>query len=274
LKNIFQILPEENIPAEANLFIEVSDEGLNFFFEKHEPKMITGLSVFKFQQKSNNADVANMIERVFSEQEYLKGSFRNVFISYAFNESILTPAPYYNQNLNTENLNLLYGDMQGGVVLADYIIEKDIYNLYRIPANVYNIITRHFPDAVTIHQYTLFIKQLQPESTTLKVIVYQDKIIIILQKAGNLQIIQAFTYVTAADILYHMLNVCKQFNANEANVQLCGMIEQNSALFKEIKKYFLHVAFCELPGELIYADKIKQFPGHFFSHLFAFALCV
>ena len=71
-----------------------------------------------------------------------------------------------------------------------------------------------------------------------------------------------------------MLNVCNQFNAKHVNVQLCGMIEKDSALFREIEKYFLTITFPDLPEELSYADEIKEFPTHFFSHLFAFALCV
>lgn len=203
-----------------------------------------------------------------------KAGFNKIFISYSFNESILTPGLYYNVNQNNENLNLVYGDLCQGIVLTDHVAEKSLYNTYRIPHDIHLAITSHFDEVTFIHQYSLLIKQLQHTGNILKLIFYPDKIVIALQKQDKLQIIQAFKYITAEDVVYHMLNVCNRFNAKDVNVQLCGMIERDSALFEEIQKYFLNITFAGLPEELLYAAGIKEFPTHFFSHQFSFALCV
>jgi len=105
------------------------------------------------------------------------------------------------------------------------------------------------------------------------VIFYQNKIVIALLKKGMLQIVQTFKYTTATDVVFHMLNICEQFKAKEINIKISGMIEKDSALFKEIYKYFLHIDFDNLPSDLSSDERIKELPNHFFSHLFSIALC-
>ena len=53
-----------------------------------------------------------------------------------------------------------------------------------------------------------------------------------------------------------------------------GMIDVDSSLYSELFKYFLNMEFAILPGNFNYADAIKEQPAHYFSHLFATALCV
>ncbi|MEO6455119.1 MAG: DUF3822 family protein, partial [Ginsengibacter sp.] len=239
-----------------------------------EDKMITGLSVYNFEKKNDEDNVAKTLRKIFDEQYLLKEEFNEIFISCAFDESILTPKLYYNANQSNDNLNLMYGDLHPGVVLTDHVAERNLYNVYRITNDIHKVITNQYKSVTFFHQYSLLIRKLQPAGNILKLIFYNSKIVISLQKAGKLQIIQAFKYITANDAVYHMLNVCTRFDAKDVSVQLGGMIEKDSTLFTEIQKYFLTTTFSDLPGGLLYTDEIKEFPTHFFSHLFAFALCV
>ena len=52
------------------------------------------------------------------------------------------------------------------------------------------------------------------------------------------------------------------------------MIDEKSALYAAIYKYFLNIEFEKLPDGFTYDGAIKEFPPHFFSHLFALASCV
>ena len=156
----FQILPVDIIPSETNFFVEVSNEGMSFFYQKDEDKTITGLSVFNFENKNEEDNIANTLRKIFDNQELLKDKFNKIFISYAFNESILTPGLYYNVNQNNENLNLVYGDLHQGIVLTDHVAEKNLYNIYRIPNDIHQAIINQFNPVIFIHQYSLLIKQL------------------------------------------------------------------------------------------------------------------
>ena len=271
---IFNIPPHDISPEDISLFCEVSNEGLSYFFLNDKKKLIEGLTVFHFDKREIENDVSGLLKKFFGEQSLLKNNYNHIFISYAFNESILTPGIYYDPSQNSENVNLVYGDLNNGFILTDFVEEKNLYNIYRVPNSVHQATKEQFPAARFSHQYSVLVKQLAYTVNRMTVIFYQHKFVVSLVKKDKLQIIQTFNYITAEDVVYHMFNICSQFNAEEINIELSGMIEKDSGLFKEIHKYFLMTSFADLPGELSYAGGIKAFPRHFFSHLFLIALCV
>ena len=54
---------------------------------------------------------------------------------------------------------------------------------------------------------------------------------------------------------------------------LFNIIENNSALSKEIFKYFTSVSFKKLPAGCNYSEEIAKHPSHYFSHIFAADSC-
>src|SRR5260221_646131 len=139
---------------------------------------------------------------------------------------------------------------------------RKIYNIFRIPHAVHDTITENLRGAIFTHQYSTLLKQLPGQGEILKVIFYQNKIVVALLMGGMLQIVQTFKYTTATDIIYHMLNICEQFRTKEIKVKISGMIEKDSALYIEIYKYFLHIDFDNLPSDLSYDERIKELPNH------------
>ena len=271
---VFNITPIGINSDDTNLFGEVSNEGFSYFFLNNENKFVEGLTVFHFDKRESEHKVSGLLQKIFDEQPLLKNEFKNVFISYSFNESVLTPSIHYNSNENDESINLVYGDLNNGIILTDKVEEKSLQNVYRIPCDVHETISGKFPDVKVIHQYSLLVKQLPSADNMMKIIFYQNKIVITLLKRDKIQIIQTFSYATAGDVVYHMLNICQQFQVEDINVELSGMIEKDSALFKEMHKYFMMINFSDLPRSLSYDEGIMEFPPHFFSHLFSIALCV
>lgn len=274
LNPVFEILPEAIDTQQINLFLEVNSEGLSYFFENHENKKIEGLTVLHCNKNTLGYSISDDLKKVFNEQKLFQKIFKNVFVIYAYDESILTPGQFYNPDMNAEMLKMVYGDLNEGTILSDIISGIDVYNVYRIPSNVHAVFISHFPLAAFAHHYTIIIKQLLTENNLLQVIFYKSNIVAALLKEGKLQIVQSFHYTTAEDVVYHLLNLCTQFEIQNIPVQLNGFIEKDSALFKEIQKYFLNITFKDLSHHYIYAEKIKEYPSHFFSHTFSAASCV
>ena len=76
--------------------------------------------------------------------------------------------------------------------------------------------------------------------------------------------------------MVHYLNICQSFetDATQAVLTISGMVDADSNLFTELHKYFLQINFANLPDNFNYTHEIKNYPAHYFSHLFATALCV
>ena len=87
---------------------------------------------------------------------------------------------------------------------------------------------------------------------------------------------QNFLYKIPWDVAYQLLNLCKSFEVDMSDiiVRISGMIDSSSGLYKELHKYFKLLEFDSLPGQYQYPEEIRQYPAHYFSHLFSVAACV
>lgn len=266
---VFEILPEIHEPALTSIYCEVSDQSFSYFFENKKNNLVTGLSVFHFDKVNHNG-TAGLLKRILDKQDLLHNN-QEVFISYAYPQCILVPSSYYEPEKNTDHLSIVYGDLEPGIILSDVVEGKNIVSVYRIPEDVYNVVSNHFPEATVTHQFSSLINEIEPGENLLHVIFYQQKIVMMLVVNGSLQIIQSYHYKTPEDVVYHILNLCANFEVPDIALRLYGMIEKDSALFREIHKYFLNVQFSLLPDSCNYAEGIKEFPSHYFSHLFSLA---
>ena len=267
---VFEILPEAIFFQQTNLICELSSDSFSYVFESDIDKKIYGLSVFNFKKEKN---IAQQLKEIFKEQNLLDKKYKKVFVLYSFAQSALLPGELYKPGENELLLDTLYGDLNDDTILTDTLQDKNIYNVYRIPTDVHQTICDEFTSAVFYHQYSLLVKQ-NITGDILKVIFYADSFVTVLVKGRELKIIQRYFYQSATDIVYHLLNTCKQFDAEGTPLYLSGMIKEDSELHKEIENYFSNIHFNIPPDEYEYAEGIKAFPTHYFSHLFSVAACV
>ena len=270
LKPVFEIIPEAIFFHETNLICEVSREGFSYIFENDENKKFHGLSVFHFDA---DEDIPGKMKAIFNEQPLLHKKYKKVFVSYSGEECSLLPEEMYKPGENELLLNTLYGDLHDGAIAADLVADKKIYNVYRMPTAIHQLIVEQFPLAAFSHQYSLLVKQNVP-GDLLKIIFYKDRFVAALVKGGGLQIIQTYPYQSDADVVYCLLNICGGFTMHAVPLRISGMIDIDSDLHKEITHYFSDVTFDGLPAEYQFADSLKQLPPHYFSHLYSIALCV
>ena len=193
---------------------------------------------------------------------------------YSFAESVLIPFALYSSLENENVINLVHGDIQSNTsILTDLIAERGVYNAYRVSTSIINAIKSHFPVTCDLHQYSVLLKQVVVKEDILHIIFYPQRIVVKLNKQGRTQLINSYCYNAAEDVSYILLNICKQFDVKNIPVEVSGLIEKDSVLYKEIYKYFETINFASLPAEYNYAESIIQQPSHYFSHIFAIDSC-
>jgi hypothetical protein len=273
LKAVLEILPVHLDAHKCTLVFEISNEGFSYSI-KDDDNAYVGVAVFHFDKSTGPDDYSIILQNELQRQPLFSGNFKKVYIMYSFGESVLIPFSLYNSRENNNMLNLIHGDLQSNVsVLTDVITENGIYNSYRVPTHVLSVITSKFPDAINRHQYSVLLKQVPPEEDKLLIIFYPKKIVMMLNKNGNTRFINTFSYDTADDVLYILLNTCRQFEVENIPVEINGMLAMNSTLSKEIHKYFSPVNFTELPAGHNYSEEITKHPSHYFSYIFAVNSC-
>jgi hypothetical protein len=85
----------------------------------------------------------------------------------------------------------------------------------------------------------------------------------------QLLLAQTYRYETPEDVLYYLLKICKHFLFSQENVaiELSGLIEKQSSLYKELYQYFTDLRFREGVW------RAEGHPAHFFTTLNDLASC-
>jgi Protein of unknown function (DUF3822) len=273
LQTVLEILPAEIEAHKCILICEISNEGLTYAIKDDDTNTFIGLSASHFKNVDNDSSPSDLKDAL-NRHPYLSENFRKVHMVYSFEDSVLIPFNLYDFNENSNVLNLVHGDMPtDAMVLTDVIENKEMYNSYRIPAGVHALMTSWFPGAVNSHQYTVLLKQPQVSGDKLSVIFYSKKIVMMVTKNAVMQIINSFSYKTADDVLYVLLNARRQYDAEDIPLEISGLLEPRSALAGEIHKYFSDMNFTEPADHYNCSEEIRNHPSHYFSHIFGVASC-
>ena len=275
MKSSFNILTPVTDTSQCSLLIEVGRQGISYIAYTSDNNCIA-LSLFHFEASTTNDQVANYLNEIVTEQPLLQRSFNKVNLVYTFPESLLVPDQYVGINTNKEMLELVYGDASDNVIRTDAIANHNLHNVYQVPRQVDSVIMQLFSTAEHGHFYSLLPGIFKGTGNQLDCIFSTTNITVQLLKEGRLQVIQNFQYKVAEDVVYFLLNVCQRFDVdiNNTTVKLHGMIDEESNLYNELNKYFLHQEFGSLPEQFIYNEEIKKYPVHYFNHLFELAACV
>jgi hypothetical protein len=274
MKALFEILPDSVDASKCILVCEISNENFSYAIKNEEQNLYVAVAVFQFEKGTDSNDYGNILQDLIQTQSLLFGNFKKVCVMYSFAESVLIPFALYSSLENENVINLVHGDMQNNTsILTDLVTESGVYNAYRISSPILNVFKSNFPDAANMHQYSVLLKQPRSKEDKLNIIFYPQRIVLKLNKKGRTELINSFCYNTAEDVSYILLNTCKQFDIENIPIEVSGLIEKDSALYKEIYKYFETIDFASLPAESNYTEGITQQPSHYFSHIFAIGSC-
>jgi Protein of unknown function (DUF3822) len=262
--------------AQQHLLAEAGPQGLSLVCTDADTNTVTACAVYHFAPGISAAAIATQLQQLFDTAPLLAQPYKKTDFVYAFNQAILTPHEVYNAVNNTEMLDGVFGDAAETVLKTDFVYRQNLHNVYRVPAAVNAVVNTAFMAANSTHQYSLLADAYSGEGNRLHAIFYTHSLTVLLRREGKLQVIQHFDYDTPETAAWHLLNTCRNFDvaANDAELVLHGMIDNKSALYAELYKYFQNISFAGLPDGLKYSIEVAAMPHHFFSHLFAMMLCV
>ncbi len=276
MRTVFEILPASSFDASnCALLCEVSNEGFSYCIKDEVANSFIGLAIYHYDMSKPPVGLPIELQIIFHQKEIFSQNFKKIAIVYSFPQSTLVPYSMYDSGKNSLLMNLMHGDLhEHETILTDLVSEQSVYNCYRIPNSIYEVLQNQYPDAASVHQYSLLLKNPVADENKLSVIFYTQKLIATLIIHGKYHLIQSFNYRTPEDVSYILLNICRQFQISNINLEISGLLEENSALFKEIYKFFMEIELSKLPGQTNYSEEIKQYPSHYFSYIFALNSCV
>ncbi|MEO9210641.1 MAG: DUF3822 family protein [Ginsengibacter sp.] len=271
MKTLFEILPSSP-NNEYELSCEIGGEQIAVLITNKAINTQEGIAVYQFESTISEVEE---LKHFFTNHPILSGDFKSVHIFYSFKESVFVPFNLYNSIANAETLNLLHGDCRDYATFlgADILTHRSTYNVYRVPQLVHEALQTQFKQVTFSHSYSSILQKEPSEKDLLSITFYSKRMVVALSINSKWHLINEFSFESPQDAVYILLNISQQFDKQNISLEINGFIEENSALFMEISKYFSRVNFSSLPEDYIYQKPILKYPAHYFGALYALKPC-
>jgi hypothetical protein len=278
---VFDIIQDDLVSVEwldCRLFMEINP---NYFFYvvMNSKNAVVALKYYQLSY-NNNQEMVNVLEEIVNDDAVLKERMKTNRVIFNWPENCLVPRLYFDKDMNKDILRLMFGSLNKGLTLSEKIGEGEMYLIYRIPPVLDDFLQRRFAECTYAHYYNLWIDcklKNEPEIKDQVCIIFNpNEITAAVFVNKQLQVVQNLQYQNPEDIAWQLLNIYRQFNLkqDETPVLVGGMLDQNSAMYEELLKYFQWVELDPMPAGITVPEQFQSFPGHFFSPLLKLALCV
>jgi hypothetical protein len=264
VKQVFHIL-SESTPSAGEQVLAVRTGEKHFGFAVTSP---SGNELYRLAWYTDTSMEQDTLQEIYQSHPELGGEFSKVIVCFDHPQSVLVPQVYYNIDEAPALLRTLYGTLNQDLLMTEYVQDWQIQNVYSAPKETTDWISRHFGHSERFHTYTVGLKTsgTTDAQDVLAVDIRPDNFSLLVTRSNRLLLAQTYQYATPADVLYYLLNACRQFSFTQETVQLelSGLITQESALYRELYSYFLNIEFRQsdwsIQGE-------QQYPAHFFTSL-------
>ena len=264
---------------ESHLLMEIGERLFSYVFYNRSQRRFYGYRQYSLDFIPGKP-VFEALQDILNGDELLQPGFRASYIVYNYKDCSLLPEKHFHIELNKPVTELVYGNAHKGLLLSEKVPGWNLFTIYRVPREVHSLLQKKFAAGKYWHYYTLLLtdtkKEDVAEGSVMKVVIEADQFVAAVFKEGRLQLIQTYAYQTPEDVSYCLLSICRQFGMDQEQVKLLisGLIDEQSNLYQELFKYFLHLQWEVLPESVDLQEPFLQFPPHYFSPILKMALCV
>ena len=216
-------------------------------------------------------------KKFFEETESLNNRYYQTAIAYDANESVQIPSVIYKYEEGQLHLDAAYGRSIHTTVVSENVPGWNLYNVYRLPSDLQSAASWKFLSAKSWHLYSVFLKNYSSKNGEIMIADFKtDEFSLAVIKNNKLSLAKTFSYTSPEDVLYYLLKCCQQFHLSQQTVKLslAGLIEKDSAIYRELYKYFINLEFESLSSEIKLAEALTVHPEHYFSSISKLAACV
>ena len=251
---------EEICPEDSCLAMQMSNQHFSFCIYNPEDQKLLELKRYVF----DNAE-EKQLQEIINKNPRLQGGFYKIITGLDFGFSSLIPAVLNNGDA-APLMYLEHADQQDHVI-TEVIEERKIANMYTVAPGILTWLVHHFPSSAYLHVHTVQIKSVEGafEQGLLRVDIAEKKFTVQAFRQEELLLSKTYPYHATADMVFYLLKICEVFGFSQELValQLSGLIDAQSKLYRELYDYFLQISF--KPAN--WTDTISDLPAHYFTSL-------
>jgi Protein of unknown function (DUF3822) len=264
-----------NLPEKAvNTLLYVSDTEVGFLDWLPETKEIVGYSHIAYTTVS---EIQEYIETHFSQSIARQNALLKGYVVFDVSENSIVPNSLYNPTNNQSILSLMFGVENNAEVMTDANKFLDAMVVYRVGKDVLKTINEQMPTASVQHAMGVELNDSALQGDFVQCLVMNKKIKYSVVKSGKLVVVNYVTYQTPIDVCYTLLRACEfaQVDVQDIEVRLLGLIDVNSALFDEVKKFFGNCYIdSNSVGDFAISNELAAVPFQYIKNLVNLSQCV
>nr|WP_262920241.1 DUF3822 family protein [Niabella hibiscisoli] len=242
------------------LAMELSTTHFSFCIYNPDDQRLLELKRYVFNELDEKE-----LQEIMEINPQLQNSFYKIITGLDFGFSSLLPAD--KDNGDAAPLMYLENADQQDHVITEIIEERQLANMYTVAPGILTWLVHHFPSSVYLHAHTVQIKSVEGsfEQGLLRVNIGEKIFTVQAYKNENLLLSKTYSYRATADMAFYLLKICEVFGFAQEQVllQLSGLIDAQSKLYRELYDYFLHISF----KAANWSDTLSDLPSHYFTSL-------
>lgn len=270
MKRIFHFKPgSDSQGIQPVLNIRVGDQHLSCVLTDRTTGQLNELFYWTTTEM-NAGDLLLLLE----QHNEFAGPFYQVNICYDYPGSMMVPAACFRQEEADRLNNALPGSGDSSLSITEWLAEWQLYTVYAAPKEIHDLLMKRFPVARFWHQSTVGLKNILANAAEgcLQADFRHHDFSLLAVRSGKLLLARSFEYNTPEDVIYYLLRTCRQFSLSqdEVRVELSGLVDKQSALYKDLYQYFNHIHFRDNKWTM----NESEYPAHFFTSLNDLSVCV
>ncbi len=219
------------------------------------------------------------LEYILQSEKYSHHSYDEVHLIVNTPDVSLVPEKYHKDYLAESIYRTLHGDLKISDIHTDQVNQWELVTVYGIEKTILDFLKSKFPILKTKHfislaLVSLFRNNLEDLDSFIKIYFSQSYLTVILVKGAQLQFAQSIYYETTEDAIYQLLNLVERHHMDlkYLRAHVSGHIDEDSATWKELKKYVLDISL--EPSSSIETSAHDSVGSHFFTPHLQVLQCV
>lgn len=268
---------QRTLSTNRHLLMEIAEKSVTIALYDVQNKEFEGLE--HYHLPGTYTSVSRQIEDFLLTHEWTRTGQFVTWIMFSTSDALIFPEELHDVFSQELTIQTLCGDLMAGDVINETIEGTGNCCVFRVPASLYDLIGSKYGEEASSHLLGTLVRyqHLVPVfGTQMEVSVGNGKITVLVHQQGKLQLAQSYSWQESTDVAYHLLQIVQalHLDVETTPVYIGGMVEKDSPLFTEIRKYFREVQFSHWPEWQHFPDEWRQYPPHYFLNMAKLATCV
>jgi hypothetical protein len=249
---------------DVQLFVEIGKNHIACWCKKKGDNKLQAFEFFQCDD-STAEDFEELIDNAKLYSRLLTMPAAGVNFFWNTNEVLCVPKEKDNTAFLQQNFELLSGSLPGSTIASKPT--EHCLVAWRIENKKQKTVTQCFPGAAFMHQYIALLPSLQQaHESAVYLFFYPRYFTLCAFKSNKLNYINTIKYTTTEDVLYFVLNVCKQYEIeNNVAVYCGGFIDEKSKLYDMLYQYLAGFQLLKADETQLTTDEFKEYSLHYFT---------